>query len=366
MTHPRYIPSDDRIGQYLAGELSPELAAEVRAYLERHPGRRGVMAGVAAAAHGDDMAARPSIDAAHARLMTRLDQLGRTADATDQPALYRLNGLRSRWISLGVATSLLIALIGLGVRWERSTTRMMSARVYATGAGQRMTITLADRTRITLAPRTSLTVAAGFGDANRDVALSGRAYFEVDHTNGHPFVVHTEHVTTRVLGTAFDVTHYADDPDVRVIVSTGKVAMTSPTHRAVVLVPVMTGHVTDSTALVMSGSDLATSRAWTRGILEFHDTPTADVLRAVSQWYGIRFELADTTLAAQRVTTFLNYTNTADVLVTLETVLNVTASSVTTPHGQVVTLRPKRPAVSPNRRRTNRSEIFSPNTEVGR
>ena len=60
---------------------------------------------------------------------------------------------------------------------------------------------------MTLAPRTTVRMLA-FGPQGRTVALDGEAFFDVPHANRAPFIVQTGRVSTRVMGTAFDVHHY--------------------------------------------------------------------------------------------------------------------------------------------------------------
>jgi ferric-dicitrate binding protein FerR (iron transport regulator) len=44
-----------------------------------------------------------------------------------------------------------------------------------------------------------------FTGDKREVRLQGEAYFEVKKDAKHPFIVYSDYLTTRVLGTAFDV-----------------------------------------------------------------------------------------------------------------------------------------------------------------
>lgn len=60
-------------------------------------------------------------------------------------------------------------------------------------------------------------------DAYRDVLLSGEAFFDVKHLEQQPFIVHTQAITTTVLGTSFDIV--ADDRNISVTVLTGRVGV---------------------------------------------------------------------------------------------------------------------------------------------
>lgn len=278
-------------------------------------------------------------------------------------------GLRWRtWpSSLRVVAVLAIGLaLGLGGRWMaayRHTPDAITYAAYATHRGQVTHLTLADGTRLALAPNSRVGIARDY-PIHRDVTLLGEAYFEVATHQGAPFLVHTGNVTTRVLGTAFNVEHYADDRDVRVMVTSGKVTVTTPRNSTITLVPHMIGRVTDSTTFVTTIGDVTPYHTWTHGVLEFHNTPVRDVLRIVGRWYDVRFEIADTSIAAHRIDTFLDYTDVRDVITAIETVLNVTATS--TSDGRVVTLHPRSQVMQTAPLRRERSNVIPSNTEVGR
>jgi ferric-dicitrate binding protein FerR (iron transport regulator) len=55
--------------------------------------------------------------------------------------------------------------------------------------------------------------------------LTGEAFFEVAQDAAHPFIIHSGGVTTRVLGTSFNVKSYPGQSDIRVMVVSGKVAV---------------------------------------------------------------------------------------------------------------------------------------------
>lgn len=84
-------------------------------------------------------------------------------------------------------------------------------------------IHLSDGTTVILNTNSTLESPPSFAGPTRDVYLKGEAYFEVSHRSGQPFLVHTGKVTTRVLGTAFDVRAYPMDDSIKVTVTQGKV-----------------------------------------------------------------------------------------------------------------------------------------------
>jgi transmembrane sensor len=59
----------------------------------------------------------------------------------------------------------------------------------------------------------------------REVYLKGEAFFEIARNVQQPFLVHTNEVVTKVLGTSFRIKAYDDDQDILVSVREGKVSV---------------------------------------------------------------------------------------------------------------------------------------------
>lgn len=66
-----------------------------------------------------------------------------------------------------------------------------------------------------------------FGKQNREVYLSGEGFFEIVKNPEQPFLVYTNRLVTKVLGTSFTVRAYPQEKEVKVHVATGKVSVYS-------------------------------------------------------------------------------------------------------------------------------------------
>jgi len=248
-------------------------------------------------------------------------------------------------------------------------TRHDATHTYVTTAAQSAMVTLPDGSRATLAPSSQLTVNM----RSRTVQLTGEAFFDVTPDRHTPFVVQSGHINTRVLGTSFDVRHYADDSRVQVAVVSGKVVV-SPSRRfgtgaqtglwadgTITLAAGMVGQFTDSTIVTTTTVNPDTYADWTRGQLVFQHTPVPVVLETLGRWYGYEFRLSDSTLTQQHVTTVFNLGKTAEMMRALQRLLNVTI----TIQDSVALLRP---TVSSERHAAPMPRLASPlhSNEVGR
>src|SRR6266699_3851052 len=206
------------------------------------------------------------------------------------------------------AAAVVVALIG-GSGLLRRAPRWSE---YATTAAQRMVVRLQDGTQVTIAPLSRVRYRGDYG-AHRDLYLDGEAYFQVAHDSQRPLRVHTAASPTEDLGTAFAIRAYADQVATEVLVAEGRVALrradTAATSGPALLLGARDlGRLEqDGGATVRRGVDVARQLAWTRGVLSFDGTPLGEVVRTLERWYDVEIRVADSALAARRLTaTFQN------------------------------------------------------------
>ena len=87
-------------------------------------------------------------------------------------------------------------------------------------------ILLSDGSIVWLKPNSSIKYPKKFKkSAERIVSITGEALFEIEKDPDRPFIVHSGELTTKVLGTSFNIN--ARDESIEVVVLTGKVSVTS-------------------------------------------------------------------------------------------------------------------------------------------
>ena len=137
-----------------------------------------------------------------------------------------------RWRDVSVRAATILLLAG-SAWWARLELGMPGTgsgpqpQVFVSAAEARTDIRLTDGTRVTLAPEGRLVVPVGFDRTTREVTLDGRGYFEVEHRNTLPFIVHVKNVMVRDFGTKFAVRGYSADTAVHVLVTEGKATVRS-------------------------------------------------------------------------------------------------------------------------------------------
>lgn len=165
--------------------------------------------------------------------------------------------------------------------------------------GAEYELTLTDGTKVFLNSETSFQFPESFADeGNREVYLSGEAYFKVAADTARPFIVHTDLTYTKVLGTEFNVMAYKKSAVQQTTLVEGKVNVGC---RDVVgeleLVPGMQSSYDKNTRHIEKNPvDVSYCIAWKEGVFAFRECRLKDVMEILSRWYGFRFFFQDTTV----------------------------------------------------------------------
>jgi ferric-dicitrate binding protein FerR (iron transport regulator) len=215
--------------------------------------------------------------------------------------------------------------LGGGIVWQTLPPAMPHPQEFVAPAGSPRTITLSDGSTVTLAPGSRLAFAEGRGaSSSRSATLGGQAFFVVAHDARRPFLVTAGSVTTRVLGTEFNVRAYPEDRSTLVVLRSGKIRVTVPraagTSEAV-LAPGEEARIDSLGRLQVDAADIGRTLGWTSGRLEFAGTELTAVLRDINRWYGLRLALADTSFARHRITATFDRTVADSAIATLTRLL---------------------------------------------
>lgn len=127
--------------------------------------------------------------------------------------------------------------------------------------------------------------------ANREVFLSGEAYFKVAQNVDKPFIVHTGDLNVKVLGTTFNVASYPEDEEIKVSLLEGRVNVftTSEKEKNVLLSPNQQAvYNKENKELSMKKVDASAQTAWTTGRLVFVNERLFDILKTIGKKYDIQ------------------------------------------------------------------------------
>ena len=158
--------------------------------------------------------------------------------------------------------------------------------------GQKLTVKLPDGTVIKLNAGSKLIYPQEFTGNERNVSLYGEAFFEVVKNPDKPFVISTEGLKTKVLGTSFNVRSYPEEAEIKVAVLTGKVEISATNGNSSVLLPAEMGiFEKDKTSISIDNYDFRKEIAWKDGVLYFEKDDFKTVIRKLEMWYGVKLEV---------------------------------------------------------------------------
>ncbi|WP_270087446.1 FecR family protein [Sphingobacterium sp. SYP-B4668] len=216
-----------------------------------------------------------------------------------------------RWrLYAAVASAAALLLVGFfyGQRRRTYEPKEQVLVIKQVAGDENKVLTLADGSKVWINSSSRLEYPQEFkkGQA-REVTLVGEAYFEIERAEDWPFIVHTGDVSTKVLGTKFNVKAYPEMKDILVTVKTGKVMVTKQDRRLATLtkgeelrVPVLESLVTESIRERTLQSKVAGS--WTVGYLDYEDEEIATIVTDLERHFGISIQLQRKDLDKKMIT----------------------------------------------------------------
>lgn len=170
---------------------------------------------------------------------------------------------------------------------EKNTQTDNTMNTLETPRGGQYQVNLPDGTRVWLNASSSLTFPSQFNGLQRNVQLSGEAYFEVAKDKKHPFLVQTINQEIEVLGTHFNVNSYADESAANTTLLEGAVKVTSG-NTEITIKPGQNAMVSKS-GIRVSDIDPNLAVDWKNGEFRFKNEELPSILRKLSRWYGVTF-----------------------------------------------------------------------------
>jgi transmembrane sensor len=101
--------------------------------------------------------------------------------------------------------------------------------------GSRSTLTLPDGTKLWVNSGSRLTYNSNYGKDNRDIYLTGEAYFDVAKNRKLPFIVHASNLKIKAVGTCFNVKAYPEEKKVETTLVRGLVEITKLDSKSPIL-----------------------------------------------------------------------------------------------------------------------------------
>ncbi|NML22334.1 FecR family protein [Pseudoflavitalea sp. G-6-1-2] len=144
--------------------------------------------------------------------------------------------------------------------------------------GGQYQLLLSDGTKVWLNAGSSITYPAAFTGSTRTVSIKGEVYFEVSTDKNRPFIVNTVKDQITVLGTAFNVNSYSDEPATKTTLVEGSVKVNEQ-----LLKP---GQASVDGKII--AANVQQDIAWKAGYFDFTGLPFDQALRQLARWYDLQ------------------------------------------------------------------------------
>lgn len=146
---------------------------------------------------------------------------------------------------------------------------------------------LADGSEVWLNVASSITFPTAFVGNERDVKITGEAYFEIAHDAARPFIVRKGEASVQVLGTHFNVNAYDDEPDMKITLLEGSVEVKSQASKVIIKPGEQAAMARDGALVINGNADLDAAVAWKNGRFKFNNADITTVMRQISRWYNV-------------------------------------------------------------------------------
>lgn len=161
-----------------------------------------------------------------------------------------------------------------------------------TPRGSQYQLTLEDGSRVWLNAQSSIRYPAAFLGNERDVEITGEAYFEIAHNKSKPFKVKINNASgnggeVEVLGTWFNINSYNDEDAIQTTLLQGEVKY-SKDNKTAILKPGQQAQLKKEGSIeVHNAVDVEAVMAWKNGFFSFNQSDLPTVMRQIARWYDV-------------------------------------------------------------------------------
>ena len=202
----------------------------------------------------------------------------------------------------------------------------------STKYGSKTTLVLPDGTKVWVNAGSKLAYDESYGVKLREVSLLGEAFFDVVKNSEKPFIIHTDKMDIKVLGTAFNVRCYPNEKKTETSLIRGRIEVTirnrptekiylnpnekltllndeivaAPEIREVKKIKAATEHTEPLVAIghltyePVDNTVIETS--WVDNKLVFRGETFEEVALKMERWYGVKITIADESLRQAHLT----------------------------------------------------------------
>jgi len=217
--------------------------------------------------------------------------------ADNRPQQITLQTGKGKLIALDKADG--VSLFSVGARLQKKeldynaqtiSVKEPEIHTLSTPRGTDFKVVLSDGTEVWLNAESRLEYPASFSGQERIVSLRGEAYFKVAKDAEHPFIILTDDMRTRVLGTEFNVRNYSvTDSHVTLIQGSVEVC-NNKGGDYVEIAPGEDAHLQSDGAFALTEVDVDAYIYWKEGFFYFDNVTLLDIMQSLGRWYNVTIQ----------------------------------------------------------------------------
>lgn len=158
---------------------------------------------------------------------------------------------------------------------------------FATPRGAEYHITLPDGTMVWLNASSSIKFPTTFAHNERNIELTGEAYFEVAKDKHKPFKIKFNNQVVEVIGTHFNIMAYADEPESRTTLLEGTVRIYRDQMRQTLLPGQQAVSGINGKGFKVQQANVQQVMAWKNGYFMFRNVSIDKIMRQAARWYDV-------------------------------------------------------------------------------
>jgi ferric-dicitrate binding protein FerR (iron transport regulator) len=218
---------------------------------------------------------------------------------------------------LAVAATICIALFMGFHRYLSKSAQSISENYVTINTGIREVkkVELPDGSAVWLNANSHLRISENFQkQQQRYVYLDeGEAFFKVKKDAKRPFIVFTKSVSTRVLGTSFNINSYKALHKATVTVATGRVRVSTPTKVLGIITPdLQINYAIQTGNYQVYKADASQAHSWTAGQTILSNAAFEEVALAIRNVYGAQLSSQNKAAIHYKYNLHINTTHTLD------------------------------------------------------
>lgn len=169
-------------------------------------------------------------------------------------------------------------------------------------------IKLEDGSTIWLSSKSEVRVPKSFSSTRRQISLKGKAFLDVKKDSLNPFLVSTDYIDLKVMGTSFDISVNKQEKSVETILVSGKVILQDKKHNDII--EMSPGEKVDYRAFdnnyTISTVDANMLTSWHLDQIKFENATLREIVNKLSLIYDVNINLESTKLAERKYRYVIN------------------------------------------------------------